>query len=169
MAMNRLLTAWDQVRTSLWLVPSLMAAAGAGLAFFMLTVEAGRGGEDAVRAWWMNGGGAQDIRNLLSTLLAGVIAMAAMAFSATVVALTLAANQYGPRLVRVFRADLATQAALGTFAMTIVYLVLVLRMIQGDAAFDDVPHAAAGLGTAHRNVPPPRRLRVRALPAATSH
>ncbi|SDE56989.1 Uncharacterized membrane protein [Belnapia rosea] len=148
MLKNRLLAAWDQVRTSLWLLPLLMAAAGVGLAWAMLEVDAGHGAEDEVRAWWMNAGGAQDAQTLLSTLLTGVIAMAAMVFSATVVALTLAANQYGPRLVRVFRADLTTQVALGTFATTIVYLVLVLRMIRGDAAFHDVPHASVSIGTA---------------------
>ena len=139
---------WDRVRTSLWLLPSIMIVAGGGLAAAMLAVDAGRGAEDGVRAWWMSAGGAEDARNLLSSLLTGVISMAAMAFSAVVVALTLAARQYGPRLVRVFRADLTTQATLGTFAMTIVYLVLVLRMVRGDAAFHDVPHVAVSLGTA---------------------
>jgi uncharacterized membrane protein len=148
MLKKRLVAAWDQVRTSLWLLPSLMVAAGTGLAWAMLAVDAGRGAEDEVRAWWMHVGGPQDARDLLSTLLTGVIAMAAMVFSATVVALTLAASQYGPRLVRVFRADLTTQVALGTFAMTIIYLVLVLRTIRSDAAFHDVPHASVSLGTA---------------------
>jgi hypothetical protein len=43
MLKNRLLTAWDQVRTGLWLLPSLMVAAGVGLAWAMLAVDAGRG------------------------------------------------------------------------------------------------------------------------------
>ncbi|GGC72088.1 hypothetical protein GCM10011504_57160 [Siccirubricoccus deserti] len=148
MLKNRLVATWDQVRTSLWLLPLLMVVAGVGLAWAMLAVDAGRGAEDEVQAWWMNAGGPQDARDLLSTLLTGVISMAAMVFSATVVALTLAANQYGPRLVRVFRTDLTTQVAIGTFATTIVYLVLVLRMIRGDAAFHEVPHASVSLGTA---------------------
>jgi uncharacterized membrane protein len=148
MLKNRLAAAWDQVRTSLWLLPLLMVVAGVGLACAMLAVDAGPGAEDEVRAWWLNAGGPQDARDLISTLLTGVISMAAMVFSATVVALTLAANQYGPRLVRVFRADLTTQVALGIFAMTIVYLVLVLRTMRGDAAFDDVPRASVSLGTA---------------------
>lgn len=42
---------------------------------------------------------------------------------------------------------MTTQATLGTIAMTIVYLVLVLRSVRGDAAFHDVPHAAVSLGT----------------------
>jgi uncharacterized membrane protein len=148
MVAKRLLTAWDRIRTSLWLLPSLMVLAGAGLAWAMLALDAGRGSEDEVRAWWLNAGGAQDARDLLSSLLTGVISMAAMVFSATLVALTLAASQYGPRLVRVIRSDFTTQIALGTFAMAIIYLVLVLRMVRGDAAFHDVPHAAVTLGTA---------------------
>ncbi|MCW8087808.1 DUF2254 domain-containing protein [Sabulicella glaciei] len=144
---NRARAIWDAVRTSLWLVPSVMILAAAGLAWAMLAVDAGKGGEDDVRAWWMNSGSGEDARNLLSSLLTGVISMASMAFSATVVVLTLAASQYGPRLIRVFRADFTTQATLGTFAMTIVYLVLVLRAVRGDAEFHDVPHAAISLGT----------------------
>jgi uncharacterized membrane protein len=144
---NRLRVIWDAVRTSLWLVPSIMILVAAGLAWAMLAVDAGLGGEDEVRAWWMNAGSGDDARNLLSSLLTGVIAMASMAFSATVVVLTLAASQYGPRLIRVFRSDLTTQATLGTFAMTIVYLVLILRVVRADADFHDVPHAAVTLGT----------------------
>jgi uncharacterized membrane protein len=147
MFVKRLLAAWDQARTGLWLLPSFMVASGAALAMAMLALDAGRGTEDEMRAWWMNAGGAQDARELLASLLTGVIAMAAMVFSATVVVLTLAASQYGPRLIRVFRADMTTQATLGTFAMTIVYLVLVLRSVRGDAAFHDVPHAAVSIGT----------------------
>lgn len=147
MLFKRFLARWDQVRAGLWLLPSFMVASGAALAMAMLALDAGHGSEDEVRAWWMNAGGAQDARELLAALLTGVISMAAMVFSATVVVLTLAASQYGPRLIRVFRADMTTQATLGTFAMTIVYLVLVLRSVRGDAVFHDVPHAAVSLGT----------------------
>jgi uncharacterized membrane protein len=113
----------------------------------MLAIDVGYGSEDEARAWWMDAGGAEDARDLLSSLFTGVISMAAMVFSATVVALTLAAGQYGPRLVRVFRSDRTTQVTLGTFVMTIVYLVLVLRMVRGDSTFEEVPHVAITFGT----------------------
>ena len=144
---NRARATWDYVRTSLWFLPALMVAAGAALAVFMLRVDAGAGGEDAVRAWWMNAGDGDDARNLLSTLLTATISMASMVFSVTVVALTLAANQYGPRLVRIFRANLRNQATLGCFAATIVYLLLVLRSVHAKAPLHEVPHAAVTVGT----------------------
>ncbi len=124
-----------------------MAALGLGLAILMLRVDAGQGSEDEVRAWWMNAGDGDDARNLISTLLTATITMASMAFSVTVVALTLAANSYGPRLIRIFRADLRTQVVLGIFALTIVYCLIVLRSIHGKAAMPDVPHAAVTVGT----------------------
>jgi uncharacterized membrane protein len=106
-----------------------------------------RGGEPAELAWWLNKGDGEDARNLLSTLLTALITMASMTFSITVVALTLAANPYGSRLIRIFRADLRTQATLGLFAATIVYTLLVLRTVEGKAPIDAVPHLAVALGT----------------------
>jgi uncharacterized membrane protein len=145
---KRLLATWDVVRTSLWLVPSIMIVLGVGLAVVMLRIDAGHGSEDNVRAWWINSGDGEDARSLLSTLLSAIITMASMAFSVTVVALTLAANSYGSRLIRNFRADLRTQAVLGTFAMTIVYCLIVLRSIHGKAPIPEVPHVSVTVGTA---------------------
>ena len=46
------------------------------------------------------------------------------------VALTLAASQLGPRLLRSFMRDSATQVVLGTFIATYLYCLLVLRTIR---------------------------------------
>jgi len=144
---NRIRTLWDALRTSLWLIPAIMMVAGAALSVAMLQVDAGDGAEDGVHAWWINGGDGEDARNLLSTLLTAIITMASMAFSVTVVALTLAANVYGSRLIRNFRADLRTQLVLGVFALTIVYCLIVLRSVHGKAPIQDVPHASVTVGT----------------------
>jgi uncharacterized membrane protein len=144
---NWLLTIWDYVRTSLWFIPSIMILVAVGLAISMLQVDVGLGSEDRVRAWWINSGDGEDARNLISTLLSAIITMASMAFSVTVVALTLAANSYGSRLIRIFRADLRTQLVLGLFAMTIVYCLIVLRAIHGKAPIPEVPHASVTVGT----------------------
>ena len=144
---NRFLALWDAIRTSLWFVPMLMVAVGAVLAASMLQLDAGRGAEDGVRAWWLNGGDGEDARNLLSTLLTSLITMASMTFSVTVVVLTLAASQYGSRLIRIFRADLRNQATLGLFAMTIVYVLLVLRSVEAGSPPAEVPRVAVTVAT----------------------
>ncbi|HEV7255878.1 MAG TPA: DUF2254 domain-containing protein [Mesorhizobium sp.] len=144
---NWLLTTWDYIRTSLWFVPSLMFVVGVLLAVAMLWMDPALGSEDQAWGWWINSGNGEDARNLLSTLLAGTIGMASMAFSVTVVALSLAANTYGPRLIRIFRADLRTQLALGMFVMVIVYCLIVLRTVKGQAPMPEVPHVAVTVGT----------------------
>lgn len=63
-------------------------------------------------------------------------------FSVTVVALTLASQQYTPRLLRHFAADRVNQVVLGTFIATFVYCLLVLRTVRADEAGRFVPHIA---------------------------
>jgi uncharacterized membrane protein len=143
----RLRTLWDAARTSLWLIPSLMIVVGFALAVTMLNIDVRWARGDRTEFWWVNHGDGEDARNLLSTLLGATITMASMAFSVTVVALTLAASSYGSRLIRIFQADLRTQVTLGAFALTIVYCLIVLRSIHGRASVADVPHASVTLGT----------------------
>ena len=139
-------TKLDGLRTNLWLVPVIMFVTGAALALLMLKLSVADQvmGID-VRAR-LGGGSGEDARNLLSTLLTAVISLAGIVFSVTVVALSLAANAYGPRLIRTFRADRSTQFALGTFALTIVYLLLVLQAVRGEAAEDEVQTLAVTVG-----------------------
>jgi len=68
--------------------------------------------------------------------------------SITVVVLTLAANQLGPRLVTSFMADRQIKIVLGLFIGTILYLLTVLRSLDGRQAADDVPHLAVTMGSA---------------------
>jgi uncharacterized membrane protein len=144
---NRLRASWDEIGTSLWVIPALMFCIGVGLAVLML--QFGTTWPPAVDRLgkWLQGGNGEDARALLSTLLGAVIGMASIVFSVTVVSLSLAANAYGPRLVRTFRSSRSTQVVIGTFMMTIVYLLLVLRTVRGQAGVGDVPDAAVAFGT----------------------
>lgn len=137
---------WDSIRTSLWLIPGLMFLLGIGLAHLMLHLDGGWNPSPQLRGW-INSGNGEDARNLLSTLLTALITMASMAFSVTVVALSLAANTYGPRMIRTFRANLRTQIVLGTFVLTIVYLLLVLRRVQSAMDPAEVPNASVTMGS----------------------
>lgn len=144
--MNWLRASWDAVRTSLWLLPMLMFLFGVGLAASALEFSLSAA-EGKQWAKWISSGSGDDARNLISTLLTAVIAMASIAFSVTVVALSLAANTYGSRLIRIFRSDRRTQLVLGIFVMTIVYLLLVLRALRGTAPAAAVPEVAVALGS----------------------
>ncbi|WP_165271708.1 DUF2254 domain-containing protein [Pelagerythrobacter rhizovicinus] len=144
---NHLRAKWDAVRTGLWLLPSGMFALGVLLAIAMLNVDKVAGPQDGPPSWWLSGGDGQDVSNLLSTLLTSVIAMASIVFSVTVVALSLAANSYGPRLIRTFRSATSTQVTLGIFVMTIVYLLIVLSSVSHRMESQTVPHISVAVGS----------------------
>ncbi|MGY2062609.1 DUF2254 family protein, partial [Nocardia gipuzkoensis] len=65
-------------------------------------------------------------------------------FSITIVALTLASTQFGPRMLRNFIRDRGTQLTLGTFVATFVYAVAALVAIGPDF----VPHICATVSIA---------------------
>lgn len=137
---------WERVRTSLWFLPGLMTLSALALAWLTLRMRINLGdGIDTV--WWLHSGSAADAAGLLSSLLASMITVATLAISITMVVLTLAANQLGPRLIRGFMADKRTQTMLGFFLATIVYVVMVLRSINSEIRAADVPNLAVSVGT----------------------
>lgn len=124
--------AWDSVRTSFWFVPMLMAGGGAGLAALSPLLDAWA--SRTALAYVIT---REDALQLLGTILTSMITMTSLVFSITMVVLTLAASQFGPRLIRTYMARRTTQVVLGTFAMTIVFcLLLIARIGQtgGEAA-----------------------------------
>jgi uncharacterized membrane protein len=128
---------WERLRTSLWFIPGLMALGSLVLVWAALQVRF-----DPESVWWLHRGSARDASELLSSLLSSLITMATLIISITMVVLTLAAGQLGPRLIRNFMGDWRTQSVLGLFIGTIVYLLMVLRLIQDGAPADQVPHFA---------------------------
>lgn len=125
--LTRIASTWERVRDSLWALPlavSLLCGVLAGLA---LWIELPWIGEVA----WLYAGGPQQAPDFASALVGAMITLTALAFSITMVVLALAAQQLGPRLIEHFMSDRGTQAALGLFMGTVVYLLLILRAMDG--------------------------------------
>ena len=138
----RFLTLWDTVRSSLWALPLAMACAAGVLAYAALNTSLDiQGGA----AWFLYSGTAKQAPQFLSDLMSSMITMATLAISITMVVLTLAAQQLGPRIINSFMRDIRTQAALGLFVSTVVYLLLVLRSTFGKN--DEVSNLAVTVGT----------------------
>jgi uncharacterized membrane protein len=135
----RLLNWWEFLRTSFWFVPSLMMAGA--LVLIPLTVELEQAFASGGRIpWFIFTGDRADARNVLSTVLGSMMTMASLVFSITMVVLTLAASQFGPRLIRSFMANPQTQFVLGTFVMTIVYCLLSLPTLELKPDQDHLPY-----------------------------
>lgn len=121
---------WDSARTSLWFLPALMGGLALGLTAGALALDdrLGQGPHESLpRLIYVSG--PDQARELLATVLTSMITMASLVFSITMVVLTLAAGQFGPRLIRNFMGSLRTQFVLGTFVLTIIYCLLLLASI----------------------------------------
>lgn len=136
---------WDTLRSSYWFLPSLMATAGMFLAFAMLALDQ----TDAIKTGelsWIYRGGPEGARGLLSAVASSMVTVAATAFSITIVALQLAASNFGPRLLRNFMQDTGNQVVLGTFIATFLYCLLVLRTVHGEDYNLFVPQLSVTIG-----------------------
>lgn len=136
----------ETLKTGMWTVPLGMVVLAIVLYAGAMRIDHVAPGQSMLQSWWLHSGSGDDARNLLSTLLTAIITMSSVVFSITTVALTLAAAQFGSRLVRVYMADTRTKIALGLFAMTTLYCLLALRSVQKDMPPADVPHVTVTLG-----------------------
>jgi uncharacterized membrane protein len=75
-----------------------------------------------------------------------MITVAGVVFSITIVALTLASQQFGPRLLRNFMRDTGNQVVLGVFIATFIFCLLVLRTIRGTEETNFVPNLSVTAG-----------------------
>src|SRR6201999_2266077 len=89
---------------------------------------------------WVEAGSADTAREILLAVAAAIMTVIGINFSVTIVALTLASTQFGPRMLRNFIRDRGTQLTLGTFVATFVYAILVLVAISPGPHGDFVPH-----------------------------
>ena len=126
-----LLTFWEDVRSSYWFIPSLMALAAVLLSSGAIYLDGviGAGWMDEVA--WLYANKPDGARALLSTISGSMITVAGVTFSITIASVAYATGQFGPRLLTNFMQDRGNQVTLGTFIATFLYCLLVLRTIRG--------------------------------------
>ncbi len=138
---------WERLRTSYWFVPGILTVSAIALSFLTVHIDSVVSAKWIRATGWIWAGGPDGARNVLATIAGSTITVAGVVFSITIVALTLASSQYGPRLLRNFMADRPTQFVLGVFVSTFLYCLLVLRTIRGtDAAEEFVPFLSVTCG-----------------------
>jgi uncharacterized membrane protein len=141
-----LLKYWDRLRSSFWFVPAIMASLAVMLAVGGVELDKFMAEGWLQHLGWIYSGGAEGASLLLGTVAGSMIAIAGTVFSMTLVALSLASSQLGPRLLRNFMRDTANQLVLGTFVATFVYCLLVLRTIRRVDEGTFVPHLSVSFG-----------------------
>lgn len=120
---------WSYIRASYWFIPIVMAILSMTLAFSLTYLD-----------WWLNKLGydnnalllanqPEGARAILSTIAGSMITVAGVTFSITIMAVSFALGQIGPRLIHNFMRDRVNQYTLGTFIATFLYSLLVLRLV----------------------------------------
>lgn len=134
---------WERLHASYWFVPMLMVLGIAALGVFAVRLDRAYETTAMTGLSLLYGGSADGAQQLLATLAGAMITTAAMAFSVLIVVLSLASQQFGPRLLRNFMADLGNQLVLGLFISTYVYCVIALsRVYTGQEGGGFVPRIA---------------------------
>lgn len=137
---------WDRFRSSFWFVPAIMACLSIALAFVTVAID------EQIAGGWLQQtrltytGGTEGASGVLQTIAGSMITIAGVVFSMTLVAMTLASSQFGPRLLRNFMSDRANQVVLGTFVSTFLFCLLVLRTVRHAEENAFVPHLSITLG-----------------------
>lgn len=132
----------EALRTTLWFVPTLLVLTAAGLwAATNVVDRAAYRGALSLPAW-VHPASADAGRQVLIAVAAAVITVVGVVFSITILALTLASQQFGPRMLRTFIRDPGTQVSLGIFVATCVYALLALVSIGPSTHGEFVPALA---------------------------
>lgn len=130
------------LRASFWPLPTLLCLGAVGLGFGLLALD--RVFEDQLAD--IRETSAEGLRTLLSTSATAILTLAGLVFSATLVSLTLASSQYGPRILHNFIRSRPNQITLGLLSGNFLLCLIVLRETREDF----LPHLsafAAFLGT----------------------
>lgn len=140
---RRLRASWEKLRSSYWFIPSILAIAAIVLSLVMVEIDKRAGDRTNTGPQWIMGAGADGVRAVLQTIAGSMITVAGTVFSITILALSLASQQFGPRLLRNFMRDRANQMVLGVFTATFLYCILVLRTVSGQEHAAFVPLASS--------------------------
>jgi uncharacterized membrane protein len=145
----------QDVRASYWFVPALMIVLAMMAAYGMQRLDRAVSAADLQQFGLLTVTSAEGARSVLSTIAGSIITVAGTTFSITIVAVSFASGNYGPRLVGNFMRDRGNQVTLGVFIATFVYNILILQTVRGSLdATDDmteavvafVPHLSILLG-----------------------
>jgi uncharacterized membrane protein len=130
-----------------WLLPAMLVVAGVTLALGLVSLDrSGLVPRALIDSPWLYNGGSTGARTLLGAVASSTIGVAGTVFSITIAALSLAAGQMGPRLLRNFVKDRGNQFTLGAFLGTFSYALMVLRSVRTQEEGIFVPHASLTVG-----------------------
>lgn len=136
---------WDQLRASYWFVPLITAVLAFFLGQFILWLDVQTANIKLSISQLIFSGNASEARIILLGLAATILATTGVVFTMITVPLSLAATQFGSRLLRLYLRNRTTQYILGLFVGTFIYCLTVgLSLPPG--RFVEEPQWATAVG-----------------------
>src|ERR1044071_3794001 len=117
----------NKVQSSLWFIPVLCVLIGAALSFSSIAID------ETTNYGLVSSsvtGGPDAALQILSTIAASMVSLAALVLTITMVVVQLAMGQFSPRIVQRILRDKPSQFAIGLFVATFVHAILTLREVQ---------------------------------------
>lgn len=124
---------WDSLHSSYWFIPLVMMALTVLLWWGTSALDHVLSLKDKKDITWLYIGNADTMRALLLTTGVAIGGIIGVVFTIIMVPLSIAASQFGPRILRTFLRDLGTQVTLGTFNSTFIFCMAVLLQLSGTA------------------------------------
>lgn len=140
--MKKLLYKWNELIATFWFIPVIMIMFSILLSIGLVYLDGIVNLEqnDLTRFFLVNS--ADSARSILSTISGAMMGVAGTVFSITLVALTLASSQFGPRLIKNFMYVRLNQVVLGSYISTYLYCLLVLNAIKENDNYSFIPSIA---------------------------
>jgi uncharacterized membrane protein len=123
---------WDRLETTIWFIPALLSVVSLGAGVLLVNIDM-----QAERDWaWLEFFriGTAGVRQVLAVTTGAMMTVTGVVFSISVVTLTLAANQFGAKLLRNYLGDTHNKLVLGLFIGSFLYGLVVLASIDSDPA-----------------------------------
>lgn len=119
------------LKSNYWFIPGAMTILSIVMSFTMVFIDKQLGQNWPRDFDYLYLTQPEGARALLSTIAGSMITVAGVTFSMTLLSVSHASSQIGPRILSGFMSDRGNQVTLGIFISTFVYCLLVLRTIHG--------------------------------------
>ncbi len=130
---------WNKLKASFWFIPVVLISLSIPLSVWLVTWDKTVNlSQDGLQQFFFVSN-ADSARSILSTISGAMIGVAGTVFSVTLVALTLASSQFGPRLIKNFMSVRLNQVVLGAYVSTYLYCLLVLNSIRENGGDTFIP------------------------------
>ncbi|HOO69199.1 MAG TPA: DUF2254 domain-containing protein [Bacteroidales bacterium] len=128
--MKKLFFFWNELKATFWFVPVVIITGAVLLAIGFIYLDGAITFSQTGPGRFFLVNNPDSARSILSTISGAMIGVAGTVFSVTLVALTLASSQFGPRLIKNFMYVRLNQIVLGSYISTYLYCLIVLNAVK---------------------------------------